>query len=55
MSKRSLPRKPDNTIEISGEYIIFDAKSPANDDLSNFPTYIKNQADNLEIIAARIM
>ena len=31
---------PDNTIEISGEYIIFDAKSPANDDLSNFPLYI---------------
>ena len=32
---------PDNTIEISGEYIIFDAKSPANDDLTNFPTIYK--------------
>ncbi len=44
---------PDNTIEISGEYIIFDAKSPANDDLSNFPTYIKNQADNLKKYASQ--
>jgi len=44
---------PDNTIEISGEYIIFDAKSPANDDLSNFPTYIKTQADNLKKYASQ--
>ncbi|HCM59207.1 MAG TPA: hypothetical protein DIS74_02305 [Bacteroidales bacterium] len=44
---------PDNTIEISGEYIIFDAKSPANDDLSNFPTYIKAQADNLKKYASQ--
>jgi len=40
--------KPDNAIEISGELIIFDAKSPANDNFSNFPTYIKNQTKNLE-------
>jgi len=39
---------PDNTIEICGEYIIFDAKSPANDDLSNFPKYIKLQTDNVK-------
>lgn len=39
---------PDNTIEICGEYIIFDAKSPANDDLSNFPKYIKAQTDNVK-------
>jgi len=39
---------PDNTIEICGEYIIFDAKSPANDDLSNFPTYIKTQTESLK-------
>ncbi|MHC1730610.1 MAG: hypothetical protein AB9888_01050 [Bacteroidales bacterium] len=44
---------PDNTIEISGEYIIFDAKSPANDDLTNFPTYIKTQADNLKKYASQ--
>jgi uncharacterized protein YoxC len=44
---------PDNTIEISGEYIIFDAKSPASDDLSNFPAYIKSQADNLKKYASQ--
>lgn len=38
--------KPDNTIQICGEYIIFDAKSPESDDLSNFQTYIKTQAEN---------
>ncbi len=44
---------PDNTIEISGEYIIFDAKSPAGSDLSNFPTYIKTQADQLKKYASQ--
>jgi uncharacterized protein YoxC len=39
---------PDNAIEICGEYIIFDAKSPANDDLTNFPKYIKTQTDNVK-------
>ncbi len=39
--------KPDNTIQIGDEYIIFDAKSPSSDDLNNFPTYIKNQTDRL--------
>ncbi|MCF7894440.1 MAG: hypothetical protein K9H48_21710 [Melioribacteraceae bacterium] len=39
---------PDNTIEICSEYIIFDAKSPANDDLSNFPKYIKLQTENVK-------
>ncbi|MBM3431683.1 MAG: hypothetical protein FJX92_01600 [Bacteroidetes bacterium] len=36
---------PDNTIRICGEYIVFDAKSPAGEDLSNFPTYLKGQAE----------
>jgi hypothetical protein len=36
---------PDNTILIAGEYIIFDAKSPAGDDLENFPKYLKLQAE----------
>ncbi|MCB0279021.1 MAG: hypothetical protein KDD94_05945, partial [Calditrichaeota bacterium] len=36
---------PDNTIEICDEFIIFDAKSPANDDLNNFPKYIKAQTE----------
>ena len=40
--------KPDNTIEISNQMIVFDAKSPSNDDLSNFPKYIKLQTDNLK-------
>jgi uncharacterized protein YukE len=44
---------PDNTIEISGEYIIFDAKSPANDDLSNFPLYIKSQTESVKKYASQ--
>jgi hypothetical protein len=38
--------KPDNTLKINNEYIIFDAKSPANDDLRNFPSYIKAQVES---------
>lgn len=37
--------RPDNTISICDEYVVFDAKSPANDDLSNFFSYLKNQAE----------
>ncbi len=40
--------KPDNCIEIMDQLIIFDAKSPANDDLSNFPKYIKLQTESLK-------
>lgn len=36
---------PDNCLEICDEYIIFDAKSPSNDDLANFPRYIKAQTE----------
>ncbi len=39
---------PDNTIQICEEYIIFDAKCPANDDLTNFPKYIKIQTENVK-------
>ncbi len=39
---------PDNTIEICGEYIIFDAKCPSNNDLANFPKYIKAQTESLK-------
>jgi hypothetical protein len=35
--------KPDNSVKIVDEFIIFDAKSPASEDLGNFPVYIKNQ------------
>jgi hypothetical protein len=38
--------KPDNPIEICEEIVIFDAKSPSNNDLSNFPKYIKAQTDS---------
>ena len=44
---------PDNTIEISGEFIIFDAKSPASDDLTNFPLYIKSQTESLKKYASQ--
>lgn len=37
--------EPDNTLKICGEYVVFDAKSPASDDLTNFPNYIKDQAE----------
>jgi myosin heavy subunit len=40
--------KPDNTIQISDEYIIFDAKSPSSDDLKNFPIYIKTQTESVK-------
>ncbi len=39
---------PDNTIEIFDEFIIFDAKCPANDDLTNFPKYIRAQTENIK-------
>ena len=45
--------KPDNTINICGEFIIFDAKSPANDDLTNFPKYIRRETDNLKKYASQ--
>jgi hypothetical protein len=37
--------EPDNTISIAGEFIIFDAKSPRGEDLTNFPNYIKEQSE----------
>lgn len=40
--------KPDNTIQICDEYIIFDAKSPSSDDLKNFPIYIKAQTESVK-------
>jgi hypothetical protein len=39
--------KPDNTIKIAGEYVIFDAKSPGGDDLENFPKYLKVQTESV--------
>lgn len=39
--------KPDNTIRIVGEFVIFDAKSPASDNLANFPAYLKAQTEQV--------
>lgn len=39
---------PDNAIKLSDEYIIFDAKSPASDDLENFFGYIKLQTESVK-------
>lgn len=39
---------PDNTIEICDEFIVFDSKSPSNDDLTNFPRYIKLQTEGVK-------
>ena len=40
--------KPDNSIEIMDQLIVFDAKSPSNNNLENFPKYIKDQTENLK-------
>jgi hypothetical protein len=38
--------KPDNAVMIFDQFVIFDAKSPKNsDELSNFPLYIRSQAE----------
>ena len=39
---------PDNTVKIAGEYVIFDAKSPAGNDLENFPKYLKIQTETVK-------
>ena len=40
--------KPDNTIQIAGEYVIFDAKSPMGDDLTSFQKYVKDQTEKVK-------
>ncbi len=39
---------PDNAIKLCDEYIIFDAKSPASDDIGNFFAYIKLQTESVK-------
>lgn len=43
----SVPFKgnPDNTLKICDEFVILDAKSPASDDLTNFPFYLRDQVE----------
>ena len=50
LSKTKVPFKgsPDNCIQIAGEYIIFDAKSPKDNNLDNFPKYIKAQVEQVK-------
>lgn len=40
-------KRPDNTIYIAGEYIIFDAKCPMKEDLDSFEKYIQTQTEGL--------
>ena len=40
--------KPDCSIKILDQLIVFDAKSPLGDDTSKFMTYLKDQATNLK-------
>jgi hypothetical protein len=37
--------EPDNTMHIAEEFIIFDAKSPRGEDLTNFPGYLRDQSE----------
>ncbi len=39
---------PDSTIKLCDEFVIFDAKSPASDDLENFPAYLKIQTESVK-------
>jgi len=39
---------PDNTIKICDEYVVFDAKAPAKDDIDGFYSYVRNQAEGLQ-------
>ena len=41
--------KPDNSVIICNQYVIFDAKSPEDsENLDNFPAYIKSQAQSVK-------
>jgi len=50
MGKEKVPfkGKPDNTLRICDEFVIFDAKSPQGDDLTNFPDYIRKQSKEVQ-------
>lgn len=52
--KFPLTGKPDNCVKICEEYIIFDSKSPQGDELSNFPQYIKSQAESVKKYAKQV-
>jgi len=45
--------KPDNAVRIAGEIVVFDAKSPASDDLGNFKNYIRTQSEQAKKYAGQ--
>jgi len=45
--------KPDNAVRIAGEMVVFDAKSPASDDLGNFKNYIRTQSEQAKKYAGQ--
>ncbi|MSR71493.1 MAG: hypothetical protein EXS50_02370 [Candidatus Taylorbacteria bacterium] len=45
--------EPDNTLKICDEFVIFDAKSPGTDDVTNFPDYLKAQAESAKKYAKK--
>lgn len=45
--------KPDNTLRIANEYLIFDAKAPLSEDLKSFGNYIRNSAEQLKKYATQ--
>ena len=48
-SKFEFSGRPDNSVLIADEYVIFDAKSPGNpEELHNFQTYLKLQAEGVK-------
>jgi len=50
LGKEAVPfkGKPDNTLKICEEHVIFDAKSPQGEDLSNFVDYVKKQSQDVQ-------
>jgi hypothetical protein len=48
VEKAPFKGEPDNLLKIANEYVVFDAKSPKGDDLSNFPTYLQKQTEEVK-------
>jgi len=53
LDKVSFKGEPDNTVAIGDEFIVFDAKSPGGEDLTNFPRYIKEQSEKVRKYAGQ--
>jgi len=48
VEKAPFKGNPDNTIKICDEYVVFDAKAPAKDDIDGFYSYVRSQAEGLQ-------